>query len=373
MTKVIFETATFQDAVSKADRIAPSKGASFDKAAGIVIEITPGTVPPVIIRATNLDVFSMEWVDAVEVTGEKVSWRLPSKLLSQVTSSLPIGSGVTVTLEEVVGKNGNTQLHLTQGRIKARFNMMQVEYYPVWGAFDPDLCHPATDLGGRIAQVEWAAAKSDPPLSGVHFDGTCCVSTDRYRLATAPVTIPNLKEPITVPAGILGQILKQTGDISVGVDGQQLLIMPDEHTQIRTIVYGAEYPKVKRIMNRNYDCTIMVKKAEILEVISRVSNFSGAERYPVLRCFIGKEEFGMMMSNEDVGLLGDVIELPGQCKHARVEFLFTPKNLSEAIAAVVGDTLQLSYNPEKPEAIFYLDGGSGYEAWVMPRRDAPSA
>ena len=368
-TKVVFETATFADAVMKAERIAPSKGAAFDKAAGIVIEVTPGAKPPIIIRATNLEVFSMEWVDAVEVTGEKTSWRLPSKLLAQVTSSLPIGSGMVVTLEEVEGNNGHSQLHLTQGRIKARFNMMEVSYYPVWGAFDPDLCHPAADLGGRIAQVEWAAAKSDPPLSGIHFDGTRCISTDRYRLATAPVTIPNLTEPITVPAGILSQILKQTGDISVGVDGQQLLMMPDEHTQIRTILFGVEYPKVERIMNRDYSNTITVKKTQLLEVISRVGSFTGAERYPILRCFIGKEEFGMMMSNEDVGLLGDVIELPGQCNHPRVEFLFTPKNLSEAVNAVAGDTLQLSYNPEKPESIFYLNGNSGYEAWVMPRRD----
>lgn len=371
MTKVVFETATFQDAVSKADRVAPNKGASFDKAAGIVIEVTPDASPPIIIRATNLDVFSMEWVDAVEVTGEKTSWRLPSKLLAQVAASLPIGSGMTVTLEEIAGKNNTTQLHLTQGRIKARFNMMNIEYYPVWGAFDPDLCSPATDFGGRIAQVEWAAAKGEPPLSGVYFDGECCISTDRYRLATAPVKILNLTEPITVPAGILGQILKQTGDIAIGVEGQQLLIMPDEHTQVRTIVYGAEYPKVQRIMNRDYPQTITLRKAQLLEVITRVGSFSGAERYPILRCFIGKEEFGMMMSNEDIGLLGDVIELPGQAQHPRVEFLFTPKNLQEAVNAVAGETLQLSYDPDKPAAIFYLDGNSGYEAWIMPRRDQP--
>ena len=368
-TKVIFETATFADAISKADKIAPNKGAAFDKAAGIVIEITPGAVPPIVIRATNLDVFSMAWIDAVEVTGEKTSWRLPSKLLAQVAASLPIGSGVNVTLEEVVGKNNHTQLHLSQGRIKARFNMMDVSYYPEWGAFDPDLCFPADDLGGRVAQVEWAAAKADPPLSGVYFDGERVISTDRYRLATAPMKIPDLKEPITVPAGILGVILKQTGEIKIGVDGQQLLIMPDEHTQIRTIVFGVAYPKVERIMNRDYPHSITIKKAQIIEVMSRVSNFAGADRYPVLRCFIGKEEFGMMMSNEDIGLLGDVVELPGQCQHPRFETFFTPRNLMEAITAVAGDTFQLHYDPEKPAAIFYLDGNSGYEAWVMPRRD----
>lgn len=368
-TKVVFETATIADIITKADRVAPSKGAAFDKAAGIVIEVNPDQDPAVIVRATNLDVYSMTWVDTVEVTGESISWRLPSRLLTQVISSLPIGSGKNVTFEEVVGKGGYTQLHVTQGRVKARFNMMDTSYYPAWGAFDPDFCTPVADLGGRIAQVEWAAAKSDPPLSGVYFDGKQVVSTDRYRLAVAPLLIADLKEPVTVPAGLLGTILKQTGDISIGIEGQQLLLMPDEHTQIRTIVYGMDFPKVERIMKRDYENTITVKKASLLEIMNRVSSFTGSERYPVLRIFIGKGEFACMMSNEDVGLLGDVLELPGQCAHGRVEFLFTPKNITDAIVAAPSEEIELSYDPEKPRFIFYINGGSGYEAWVMPRHD----
>jgi len=369
MTKVIFETATISDAIRKAARIAPSKGAAFDKAQGIVIDMSPGTDFPVVVRATNLEIFSMEWVDLIEAEGEPVSWRVPASVFAQVMAGLPIGSGNQVTLEDKRSSSGYLQLHLTQARIKARFNLMRGEDYPVWPVFDPDTLFPATDLGGRISQVEWAAAKGDPPFSGVHFNGDQALSTDRYRLACVPLSIPDLKEPVTVPAGILGMVLKQTGEISIGVEGDQMLIMPDEHTQIRTILYGVEYPKVERIMHRDFDNSVKVKKTEVIERMTRATAFSGADRAPTLRVFIGKGEFAVMMNNEEIGLLGDVIELPGQCAHPRTEFLFTPKNIMEAISNSPNEDVEIFYDPEQPKKIIYLNGGSGYEAWVMPRYD----
>lgn len=370
MTKVVFETATIADAVKKADRIAPGKGKAFDKAAGIVIEITPGQEPPVIVRATNLDVFSMEWVDALSAEGTPTSWRLPSTLLAQVISSLPIGSGSTVTLEEIHDGKGHSVIQLTTNRrTKAKFNMMRTDDYPHWSAFDPDILFRADDLGGRISQVEWAAAKSDalPVLAGVHFDGEKCVATDRYKLACSDMKIPDLEFPVTVPAGLLGQILKQTGEISVGVDGGQFFIMPDEHTQIRVILFGQEYPKVSRIMDRNRPDSIKLKKAPLLEVISRASNFSGANRYPTLRTFFGKEEIAVMMDNEEVGFLGDIIEVPGQALHDRFEVKFSPRNITEAIEKAPNDEVTINYDTTKAKGTFYINGGSGYEAWVMPR------
>src|SRR6478735_9046351 len=113
MTKVVFETATIADAIRKADRVAPGKDKAFDKAAGIVIEVDPQAEPPVIIRATNLDVYSMEWMDVLSVEGDVARWRLPSSLLAQVMSKLPIGSGTTVTLEEITDGRGHSVIQLT--------------------------------------------------------------------------------------------------------------------------------------------------------------------------------------------------------------------------------------------------------------------
>jgi DNA polymerase III sliding clamp (beta) subunit (PCNA family) len=372
MTKITFETATLADAVKKAHQVAPSKGSAFDTAAGFVMEVNPSPMPA-IFRATNLEIFSMEWVDVVEVEGDAAKWRIPSALFNQVVSSLPIGTGKKVVLEEVT-KGFQTQLHLTSGRTKAKFNLLDVEYYPSWDAFDPDDLFTVKDLGGRIGMVDWAASKADIPINGVHLNGKHAIATDRYRLAAAPLELSSFLEPVTIPAKILTAILRQTGEVSVGRDGNQFLIMPDEHSQIRSVIYAETYPGVSKIMERTeYAETIDVRKDPLLEMLNRASGFAMGDRIPNLKMFIGKEEIAVMMTQEEVGLLGDVLEVPGQCQHDRVTIHFTPKNLIEAVTNVPGDLLKFSYDPATMK-IVYIDGGSGFQAWVMARAEnAPAA
>lgn len=369
MTKVTFETATFADVVKKASKIAPTKGNAFDKAAGIVIEIDPSS-SSVVVRATDLNIFSMEWVNYLEIEGEATTWRVPSQLFAQVVGSLPIGSGKTVVLENKLDKRNHEHLSLTSGRTKAQFNLMETDHYPPWYPFDPTNLIKAENLGGRIAQVEWAAAKSasTPQLEGVHFDGECCVATDSYRLARAELRIPDLDTPVTVPAGILGQILKQTGEVMIGVDENQLLIMPDESTQIRAILYAGEYPHVAKIMRRDQPNVIKVRKAPLMDILSRAANFAGNDRFPALKLFIGREEIAVMMENQEIGLLGDVCDVTGYATHPRREIVFTSKNLVDSIGACPNDEIEIRYDESQMHKIMYINGGSGFEAWVIPRQ-----
>lgn len=373
MTKVVFETATLADAIKKADRVAPGKGQAFDKAAGIVLTVDADS-GLVVVKATNLDIYSMEWVDTVSIEGETTSWRVPSAIFATVLKNLPIGTGKEVTLEEKSDNGRIRMLHLTSGRTKAKFNLMSVDYYPEWDVFDPTNLITVDDLGGRVAQVEWAASiKEEPPLSGVHIDGEAVLACDRYRLAVAPLPIPDLVEPITVPAGLLSQVLKQTGEVSIGVRDGQLLIMPDKTTQIKTVVFGSEYPPVERIMRRDHQQVLKVKKAPLIEIMQRAASFAGNDRFPILRVFFGQEEVAVMMNTQEVGALADVLEVPGYCNHNRFEVKFTPKNLIEALNAVPNDELELFYDTEDSMRIIRIDGGSGYEAWVMPRKDLSAA
>lgn len=362
-TKVVFETATFADAIKKADRVAPKKGHAFDKAAGIVIEVNPNGPELVIVRATNLDVFSMEWVNILEWEGDEKVWRMPA-LFAQVIASLPIGSGKTLTLED-----DGRQVHLKSGRTKARFFPLDASYFPEWEAFDPDSMFPVQDLGGRLQQVEWAASKAEVPINGVYIDGQYAVATDRYRLAAVPLGIPDLEEPITVPAGLLGQALKQSGEVQIGVENGMLQIMPDEHTQIKCVIYSEAYPNVNGIMSRELPDRITVNKTPLLEIMQRATNFATGDRIPSLKVFFGKEKVAVMMNNEEIGLLGDSIEIPGQAQHDLVEIKFTPKNIMDAISQAPNEQIDIDYDQNKTLNLVAIDGGSGYRAWVVPRAD----
>lgn len=367
MTKAVFETATIADAIRAADRVAPSKGAAFDKSSGIVIDLDPsqGTV---VVRATNGEIYHMAWIDTVELEGVPVTWRFPSAIFSGIMASLPIGSGKNVTLEDKID-GPSRSVALSTGRTKCKFMLIDHDYYPSWTVFDPDTLYPAKDFGGRIAQVEWAAAKTEIPISGVYLDGEWAASTNRYQAARVPLLIPDLAAPVTIPGGILGSILKQTGEVRIGVDGNTLMIMPDEHTQIRTVIYDGKYPNIKRIMQTDYPNQVKVRKSDLLEVINRAANFAGASRTPKLRMFFGNEEVACMMQDQEIGFIGDVVEVPSQCVHDRTEVRFTPKNIVDAISSSPNEEVTIGYDLAKPGGIIHVNGGSGYDAWVMPLMD----
>jgi DNA polymerase III sliding clamp (beta) subunit (PCNA family) len=370
MTRVVIETAALADAIKKAERVAPAAaGQAFDKAAGIMLEVATSMI---LVKATNLDVYSIEWVEALEIDGEETRWRLPSKIFAMVCASLPIGSGKTVTLKEEKGEH-YSKVSLQSGKTKARFNLLSDEYYPQWSAFDPDTLEPVADLGGRLTQVEWAADKSNEPLNGVNLDGSWAFATDRYRMARVPLKIPTIAArggSVTIPATILSSLLKQSGEVSLGHGGNQLYIMPDEHSQIRTIIFGLEYPNAKSALDRmNLTDSIKLRKSQLLEIMQRATTFAGADRFPAMKCFIGKEQFAVMMTNDEVGHLGDVLELPGQATHDRVTVIFTPKNIMEPIDKSPSEEIELCYNSTDPKSAWRVDGGSGYAAWSMPRQD----
>lgn len=359
--RALFETATLADCLKKAAAVAPAKGQAFDKAAGIVLDLSPESC---VIKATNLEVFYTEWIDAVDVD-ENMTWRLPSVLLASVIGSLPIGSGKTVVLEQK-----NNTIYIEQGRTKARINLLPLEYYPIWTAFDPEVCVDAGRFADRLKQVQWAASgnAADHPFNGIHVSGEIIVATDRYRIAAVPLVIPGLQKPVTVPGGPLVAALGRSGDVKLGSEGDQLLIMPDEHTQVRAVCYGQEYPKYQNVMKRDQPESITCNRTSLLEIMNRALTFSGSERTPVMRVFIGQEEIAVMMTNTEVGLLGDVVEVPGYATHARIEFTFTPKNLMDALGASPNDHINLYYNPAYPGKPLRIDGGSGYEAWIAPRK-----
>lgn len=367
--KLTFETAAIADAIKKAEKVAPSTaGQAFDKAAGIMIE---ASTEMCVVKATNLDIYLMEWVTPQEGEGEPIRWRLPSRSLASVITSLPIGSGKTVVLEDKV--NGlQKQVHLSAGRVRARFNLLDATYFPTWSAFDPALLTPAMDVGGRIAQVEWAAAKSETPLCGVNLTGTVAQATDRYRLARAPLMIPGLDKSVTVPSGVLSQLLKQTGEISIGYNGDQLLIMPDEFSQIRAILYGQPYPSLDKPLSRVFSNKITLRKSEIIPMLQRAANFAD-DRDPFLTLFIGAEEIAVMMQNDETGLLGDAIVITGQATHERYECRFTPKNIIDPIERCPSDEVEFGYNFDKPNDPVRIDGGSGYFAIAMPRQKEKAA
>lgn len=366
ISSVTFETAALADAIKKADKVAPKKGTAFDKAAGIVFDFDPASAMPLaIVKATNLEISSMEWVTVAEWEGERATWRLPSFLLALTVGSLPIGTGKTVTLySEESGHN--FIVHLKSGRTKVKMHPIDMSYYPSWGAFEPDKMFPAQDLGGRLDQVEWAAHKQDARLNGVLLDGEHAIATDTVRLARVPLAIPDLTDPVVVPSGTLGSILRAKGDIQIGQQGSHLLIMPDDQTQLKAILMDVQYPDVSKLFAQPFDTEVKIQRDLMIEMIRRVDIFAQGERASSITMFIGRGEISFYMKNEGIGEIGDTMEVDG-ADHARFSIKYTSRNLLDALSKCPNNDVTMHYNEGATKGKVKFDGGSGYEVWVMSR------
>lgn len=372
MTKLRFEVASLAAAIKKAARIAPTKaGKALDSSAGLVFEISPQYPNQITLKATNLEVFYLEVIPALEVVAtEYTVWRLSSSILASIVGSFPMGSGQTVTLEQK-----DTQIHFTQGRSRGRLNMMRPENYPQWDAVAPEGLANVEKFGALIGAVEWAAAKrGEPPFTGVHLNGNAVAATDKYRLAMIPCTVP-LERPITIPSGVLGAVIRPEADVQMGMVKNTLLLMPDEATQIRTVIYDVQYPNIKTYVEYTPPAMIEVNKDLALSILQQAVIMTQNERdTPTVSIIIGRGEFAAMGADQEMGLLGSSIMLNGtQADHQRVTFKFTPQNVIDGISNAPDDKVVIYYNPNDTGKPWKIDGGSGYISIGVPREEGKAA
>lgn len=360
-TKVVIEAAALADALRKAAAVAPSRGVSFEKAAGIVLSVTADEV---VVKATDTVTKFATWLTPESVEGDATFWRLPSKVFSEVIGKLKTTMYKTVTLEQ----QGMT-LKLTHGRAtRASFQMIDPDGYPDWTPFDPDDMVQVEGIAGAAAAVQWAASKgTDAPFTGVHFDGERAMATDKYRFAVMSLPL-ELKEPITVPAAALTTVLKNTDSVLIKTDGSSLYMMPDEATQISTAVYGVKYPPLARVMKRDFPHPVTVNRRDLIDLLDLVTTMVQSDRQPTLQVMFGRQQIAAMLANTQTGLLGNVIDTPGQLEmDTRHEIRFNPDNLMGALEGCTSSEVTLGFDPANSMAAFYINGGS-IEYWIAPRQ-----
>ena len=362
MSTIIFETAVIQSAASKASRVAPTKGSAFDKSAGIVLEVQPDEDYPAIIKATDTQTFYMEWLNAIEAEGPAESWRLPSDALDLILQKMPVGSGCQVKMERVP-----EGVKITAGSKRGRLNVMRMDEYPTMLPFDSTNLVDAPGFIEKISQVEWAADPSGAaPLGYVLLDGKVARATDRHRLAVSTLEF-ECDDPILVQARTLTRVLGKNTNPRIGVDNGMLHLMPDDHTQIRTSTYEGSYPDTSRLMDRDKPNTIRCRKKDLIDIMEAALTVAGNERFPSMDLHIGREEIAASLANKSYGLFGDVLSVPGQADHKRMMITITPKLLMDAINQAPDEVIVFGYDITNLRKPLYVNGGSGFEAWVALR------
>lgn len=363
MTEVTFETATLAAAISKAARVAPNKGAAFDKSAGIVIEVRPSALEKQItVKATDMEVTYLEWVNSLSISGDEVDWRLPSGTLAGIVAGLPLGSQTTIKSIE-----DKDLVSLTCGKTKAKLPVITGLPFADFEPFDGSDLTVVPNFSERVAQVSWACDRSAIPFTGVHIDGTMLTATDRYRLAQVPCEAGIISDPITVPLEVLRPILKHLTDAKLKATDRRLLIMPDEYTQVTTVIFDAKYPNIEKVQRRDYPNVLMLDKEAVRTVINRMLVLVKGERYPVMKLTIGKGAIGVFMNVEDVGEMEDEIEAP-DATHEPFEVYYTPTNFLDGLVNSGKPEVEFRYDPANAMSFAYFKD-EGYESWIVPRKN----
>lgn len=373
-TKVVFETATLIEAVRRAASLAPTKGAAFDKAAGIIMEILAGE-GEVLFRATD-DVTQMtHWVkpSSIDASALETVWRLPSGPFAGVVAKLrPTG--------QVLLEQDGTGLNLTSGRTKARLQLMDSKSYPRWDVFDEDELVPVENIGTAIRAVQWAASDQvDGALDGVHLRREFAVATNRYRVCRYPLKIEGLPDGgITLAPQSAKAIGEMKGEVRFGTDGHQAFFMPDDDTQIRATLYGEQYMNPKMVYEIEYTDSVKLQAPDFIRMIDLTDQITSGDRStPSLRFYIGKQQIAVLAANDEVGQVRDILDVPGQATHGRrVEIKISPVELSKALNGGEGHNVTLNYNSEleyvgvgkqgRLQRVLRIDKDGGYQAWIVP-------
>lgn len=367
MTRAVFETATIADALRKAEICAPRGAAgdhAFDVAAGVMLELTPngaggGTCR---VRATSLDVFYDEIIDVLELDAP-AQWRIPGSKFIGVVQALPSGPG-----KQAAFVDDGHWLTLTSGRTKAKVMTLPTMGFPSWERTGVTTT-PVVDLGQRILSVSWACDPKMEPFTGIYFDGAVAMAANQQRAAVVPcpASLPGGK-PITVPAKILGPILRNAGDIGIAVTDRFLVLHPDQYTEIKCALYDKNIPSPRGFIGRTYDTAVRVDRKMLSETIKRMLNITkGVDEVPVVQVLLSGQAASLRLAGEYLGeSIEEVIDVEGAGPHPPVMLQFVPSTFTDAVGRAPDVKVTLSYNVGGAKNdVVRLDGGDGYICWFV--------
>lgn len=358
--RVIFEVTTLADAVSKANRVAPTKGAAFDRASGIVIDIDPYRAEPVIVMATDLDVTLRMSVSAVSVGDEAVVWRVPNKLMHGLLASLPVNTGAQIELLDT----GDSNLYMKCGKTKGKLRLIAGDSYPNIEEFPATDMAIAPGLAARLSQVAWATDKRGTGvLSGVHIDGEYLYACNRASAAIVPCAV-TLTAPVTAPLTEISQIIRNTGEVSIKATDTKLQLMPDPYTQATCVLFAEAYPNITTLLSKaplEHEMTMACDP--VLAMIDRTLVLMKEERLPATNIEIGDGYLKMSMST-DAGLVVDELEIVGGTTEP-LKVSFSPDQLRAALLASGRPNVTVQYGPT-PKDPFLISDDSGFRALMMP-------
>jgi DNA polymerase III sliding clamp (beta) subunit (PCNA family) len=363
------QAATLHDALSKASKIAPTKGSAFDRAAGFHLTFTDSGIE---IRATDEEMTYWQFIEAdtINETGIRTVYRLPSVMLAAFVASLPMNSDQHL-VRFLHDPAKPREIHIKFGKTKLglKMNLITGGSYPEWQPIDFVGMTEAQELASRIESVVWACDESGH-FAGSHIDGKFLTSINGRSMAAMTVCEIDVDAPVTALLKPLVPLLKLGTEIRIKVVESRIYVALDDKTQITSTVINKPWPNmVDALQKRPLPNSFSVKRQRVIDAINRLMIV--ADRTPVCHITVKDGQLDFLLKS-DSGEMSDAC-VTNDSEHTEDHlYKYNPAWVIKIFESFSCAMVKVRYNPETPtKHPFHLsDPASGYEAWLMPLSDA---
>jgi DNA polymerase-3 subunit beta len=336
--------------------------------AGVMIRVEDGRAE---LQATDMELGVRV---ALEVSGSGDGTAVvPGRLLLDVVRSLPKDE---LTLEY---RASQQDVELVSGPAKFHLRTLPPEDFPKLPEAPSSgvLTVPAGAFVDTISRVARAASRDEtrPHLTGVLVSASerelRMVATDSYRLS---VKETNLGEPLSgsleanVPARTLQELQRiaqagETQTIGVAALENQVVFTVDDVVLSSRLVEG-RFPNYQQLLPDSYEHELRVNRAELLEVVRRISLL--AQKNAPLRLRFAEGSLDISAQTPDVGEASESLPVPFGGEP--LEIGFNPEFFRDGLESAESDELLLKLiSPLRPGLIQSGDDG-GFLYLVMPIR-----
>jgi len=318
------------------------------------------------LAATDMELSLRATLDAkIEGDGAVV---VPGKLLTDLARLLP-ESEVTIEYRPEEGV-----VQIACGAASYRLNTYSAEDFPRLPDVDAQLHKiDRVALLETIDRVARSASRDEsrPVLTGilVRFEAGKLVmaATDSYRLSVKETVLeqaaPELEAIIPARAlQELGRLAGSADTIELGVH-ENHVVFGTADAWLTTRRIDGQFPNVRQLVPETFDVEVTIPRAELLDVVRRVSVL--AQRNSPLRLRFAEGELTVSAQTQDVGEAKESLPVP----YAGEEFVigFNADFLRDGVESIPSDALRLRLiSPLRPAVM--QDDEAGFTYLIMPIR-----
>ena len=347
------------EALQRAVRIAPTKGAGRDKAGGLLFEVHGNG--KLYIKATDLERTFFQMLDCT-VQNSGFQFRIDTHI-ARFVATLPMTSDQEVRFhfDDVMKR---IEVQYMKSPTKLRVPLFQGEYPHIeW--FDYDDMDDAFELAGKIKSVAWATEDNAvAPINGIRIDGDWIEAMCSKQMARVQCKV-HTDAPVIAVVKTLAPLISDGSRVRIKALEGRIVVALDETAQVTSSTVLGAWPDLSsRIDKLDLPEGFTINRERLLGALGRIIAFTNGDRFPRINFHVGRDRVSLSLTDPRDGDISDVMTLSSRQGEADVEFCFNPVWLQRAIDTFPGAEVQVKFlNPKMP--IRLIEPMTSYNALIM--------